>query len=61
MAVYREYELREALRRRDAVKVAREVAENRLEIGEKGRRWVDGDISGYAAGWSEFELYRAKG
>jgi hypothetical protein len=58
VSVYREYELKDAVRRGDVAKVARVVAENRLEIGERGRRWVDGELTGYAAGWAEFEQYR---
>lgn len=61
VATYREYELRGAVRSRDVAKVAREVAENRLEIGERGRRWQNGDETGYAAGWADFEAYRTNG
>lgn len=58
----REYELRSAIRQGDAAKVAREVAEVRIEIGERGRRWRDdaGDEN-YAAGWADFEEYRTNG
>ena len=58
VSIYRDYQLKSALRTGDAAKVAREVAENRLEIGERGRRWVDGEESGYVAGWADFEQYR---
>ena len=58
VSIYRDYQLKSALRTGDASKVAREVAENRLEIGERGRRWVDGEESGYVAGWADFEQYR---
>ncbi len=61
VAVYRDYELKSAVRNMDVAKVAREIAENRLEIGERGRRWQDGDESGYAAGWADFEAYRTIG
>lgn len=61
VAIYRDYQLKSALRNGDAAKVAREIAENRLEIGERGRRWQDGDESGYAAGWADFETYRTNG
>lgn len=61
VATYREYELRGAVRSRDVAKVAREVAENRLEIGERGRRWQNGGETGYAAGWADFEAYRTNG
>lgn len=61
VAVYRDYELKSALRNGDAARVAREIAENRQEIGERGRRWQDGEQSGYAAGWADFEEYRKGG
>ncbi|MFZ4538825.1 hypothetical protein [Propionivibrio sp.] len=47
-----------AMQQGNAEKVARELAEARLEIGEKGRRWVDGEQTGYAAGWADFDDYR---
>ena len=59
--VYRDYQLKSALRSGDAAKVAREIAENRQEIGERGRRWQDGEQSGYSAGWADFETYRTNG
>mgnify|MGYP001337614534 CR=1 FL=1 len=55
----RDYELRSAVRLGDATKIARELAEVRIEIGDKGRRWTDRDESCYAAGWADFEEYRA--
>lgn len=58
VTLYREYELRSAVRSKDVANVAREVAENRLEIGEWGRRWQNGDETGYAAGWADFQAYR---
>lgn len=58
VSIYRDYQLKSALRTGDAAKVAREVAESRQEIGERGRRWVDGEESGYVAGWADFEQYR---
>lgn len=61
VAVYRDYELKSAVRNGDVAKIAREIAENRLEIGERGRRWQNGDESGYAAGWADFEIYRTGG
>lgn len=57
VSIYRDYQLKSALQTADIAKVAREVAENRLEIGERGRRWVDGEESGYVAGWADFEQY----
>lgn len=60
--LHREYELRNAVQRQDAAKAAREVAEARNEIGERGRRWRDDDgAEKYAAGWSDFEEYRTNG
>ena len=61
VAICRDYQLKSALRTGDAARVAREIAENRLEIGERGRRWVDGEETGYAAGWADFEQYRTNG
>lgn len=58
VSIYRDYQLKSALRTGDTAKVAREIAENRLEIGERGRRWVDGEEAGYVAGWADFEQYR---
>lgn len=58
----REYELRAAVRQGDAAKAAREVAEVRIEIGEKGRRWRDdAGLEQYAAGWADFDEYRTNG
>ncbi len=60
--LHREYEIRHAIQRQDAAKAAREVAETRIEIGERGRRWRDDDgTEKYAAGWSDFEDYRTNG
>lgn len=61
VALCRDYQLRNAIRNRDSVAAAREIAENRLEIGERGRPWRDGETSGFAAGWAEFEKYRTNG
>ncbi len=61
VAIYRDYQLKNAIRVGDAAKVAREIAETRLEIGERGRRWVDGETTGWAAGWQDFEEYRTNG
>jgi len=59
--IYRDYQLKSALLTGDAEKVAREVAENRLEIGECGRRWREGEETRYAAGWADFEQFRTNG
>lgn len=58
VALFRDYELKSAIRNRDAAKAAREIAENRLEMGERGRPWRDGETTGYAAGWTEFAEYQ---
>lgn len=54
----REYELRSAVRSGATAKIAREIAENRHEIGECGRRWQNGEEAGYSAGWVDFQAYR---
>lgn len=56
--INREYELRTALKAGDAALIAREVADIRLEAGERGRRWNDKEEICYSAGWSDFEKYR---
>lgn len=61
VSIYREYQLKNALRTGDPANVAREVAENRLEIGERGKYWVDGEELRYVAGWADFEQYRTNG
>lgn len=49
------------MQRQNAAKAARGVAEARLEMGERGRRWRDkDDDEKYAAGWTDFEAYRTK-
>ena len=57
--IHREYELRAALKSNDPQKIAREVAEIRLEVGERGRTWKDRDETCYSAGWSDFLEYRS--
>ena len=57
----RDYELKNAIKQSDLSRMAREIAETRLEIGERGRRWVDGEQTGWAAGWQDFEEYRTNG
>ena len=54
-----DFELRETIRKQDALKAARHLAEVRIEIGERGRRWNDRDESRYSAGWQDFIEYRA--
>lgn len=56
--ITREYELRAALKSNDAQKIAREVAEVRLEAGERGRNWKDREETCYSAGWSDFIKFR---
>lgn len=57
--ISREFELRGALKAGDTKKIAREVAEVRLEVGERGRAWKDRDEeSCYSAGWADFIRYR---
>ncbi|MEY4593525.1 MAG: hypothetical protein RIR18_2420 [Pseudomonadota bacterium] len=56
--ISREYELRAALKNNDAQKIAREVAEVRLEAGEHGRNWKDQEETCYSAGWADFIKFR---
>jgi len=53
----REYELCAALKNGDAARIAREVAEARLEAGELGRTWKDKETLCYSAGWCDFLNY----
>jgi len=53
----REYELRAAIKSNDAQKIAREVAEVRLEAGELGRTWKDKETISYSPGWQDFLNY----
>ena len=60
--LHREYALRHAIQRQDAAKAAREVAEARIEIGERGHCWKDDNgVAKYSAGWADFEDYRTNG
>lgn len=52
--ITREFELRAALASNDPQKIAWEVAEVRMEAGERGRTWKDKDETCYNAGWSNF-------
>lgn len=56
--INREFELRAALKSNDAQKIAREVAEVRMEAGERGRLWKDRDETCFNAGWSDFVEFR---
>lgn len=57
--ITRDYELSAALKSGDAQKIAREVAEIRLEAGERGRTWKDREETCYSAGWSDFLKFRS--
>lgn len=58
----RTYELKRAVEQQDAIKSAREVAEARIDLGERGRRWRDNDgHENYAAGWADYEEFRTNG
>lgn len=59
--INREYELRAALKANDVQKIAREVAEVRMEAGEHGRTWKDGNETCYNAGWLDFVDFRSHG
>ena len=37
---------------------AREIAEVRMEAGERGRAWMDREERCYSAGWSDFIAFR---
>lgn len=52
--ITREHELRYALKSADVKKIAREIAEIRLEAGETGRTWKDREETCYSAGWQDF-------
>jgi len=57
--IQRDYELRDAIRKQDALTAARHLAEVRIEIDERGRHWKRHDENCYAAGWQDFMEYRA--
>lgn len=59
VALILDYELKQAIVKGDAFKAANAIAEIRLDIGDKGRRWTDRDESCYAAGWLDFIDYRS--
>jgi hypothetical protein len=54
----REYEFRRAMAGDDAMRLAREIAEVRMEAGERGRAWMDREERCYSAGWSDFIAFR---
>jgi hypothetical protein len=57
--INRSYELKSAIRAGDWKLVAKELAEIRVDIGEKGSRFTNHDDPCYSAGWGDFEEYRA--
>jgi hypothetical protein len=57
--INRIYELKSAIRAGDWKLVAKELAEIRIDIGEKGSRFTNHDDPCYSAGWGDFEDYRA--
>lgn len=57
--ISRDYEMRGALKSNDPQRIAREVAEVRLEVGESGRTWRDKEKTCYSAGWSDFLEFRS--
>jgi hypothetical protein len=60
IALILDYELKSAIAKGDAFRAANAIAENRLDIGENGRRWIDrDDESCYVAGWLDFIDYRS--
>ncbi len=59
--ITREIELRAALKSGDVKKIAREIAEIRLETEERGRQWTDQGESCYLAGWADFLEFRSNG
>ena len=56
--LHREYEFRRAMAGDDAMRLAREIAEVRMEAGERGRAWMDREERCYSAGWSDFIAFR---
>ncbi|TAA73708.1 MAG: hypothetical protein CDV28_1684 [Candidatus Electronema aureum] len=57
--INREYELKAALKAGDPQQIAREVAEIRLDAGERGRFWNDREERCYSAGWADFLEFRS--
>lgn len=58
--ITRTYEFRAAMKGADPAKIAREVAEVRLDVGENGRFWQDQEVGCYTAGWADFEEFRTR-
>lgn len=52
--INREYEFKAALNSKDPKKIAREIAEVRLEAGERGRVWKDKEEICYSPGWQDY-------
>jgi len=50
-------ELRRAVKSADVTRIAKEIAEVRLDVGANGRRWKDGEELCYSAGWQDFINY----
>lgn len=59
--INRPTELKAALTSNDASQIAREVAEIRLEAGERGYAWNNRDKPCYRAGWEDFAIFRTNG
>lgn len=56
--INREYDLRAALKRENVQEIARELAELRLDIAERGRRWIDShEEACHTAGWEDFSSW----
>lgn len=56
--INREYDLRAALKRENVQEIARELAELRLDLGERGRRWIDShEEACHTAGWEDFSSW----
>jgi hypothetical protein len=55
--ITRDNELRRALKIADVARIAKEVAEVRLDVAESGRRWKDGEEVCYSGGWQDFMNY----
>lgn len=56
--LHHEYNIKAAIRENNVPKMTRTLAETRLDIGDRGRRWMDGEESRYTAGWNDFVEYR---
>lgn len=58
--IARTYEFRQALKTENIPRLAREIAEIRMETGERGRLWRDTmrEENCYSAGWADFVAFR---